>query len=87
MTARADRIDWGEQGIQAVVSLAPARVLHGERPGFGVQDGERALSLVSRRTMDSEAAAEAWLAGDEAAELLAIIATLDLSAVPAPALP
>ncbi len=57
------------------------------QPGFLTQDGVRGVSFVSLRTMASEADAEAWLAGDEAAELLDIIRTLDLTAAPSPALP
>lgn len=80
-------IDWGEQGTQAVVSLTTMLGIAANQPGFLTQDGVRGVSFVSLRTMASEADAEAWLAGDEAAELLDIIRTLDLTAAPSPALP
>lgn len=80
--------DAADQEVTAVVALATADSLDGDRqPGFIVQDSQRSISFASFHAMGSRAEAEAWLAGEEAARLLEIIGTLDLSAVPAPALP
>lgn len=52
-----------------------------------VTDGERTVSFGVRDEFSSEADAVAWLESDDVTLLLEIAATLDLTAIPAPALP
>lgn len=60
----------------------------GESPPTSIViDGERSISLGTVETFTSEADAVAWLESDDVTLLLEIVATLDLTAIPAPALP
>ncbi|MET4098430.1 hypothetical protein ABIB37_000667 [Agrococcus sp. UYP10] len=56
-------------------------------PASTVIDGERTVSFGVRGEFASEAAAVAWLESDDVTALLEIVATLDLTGIPAPALP
>ncbi|MCH1884084.1 hypothetical protein [Agrococcus sp. ARC_14] len=76
-----------DQGFRAIVGLTTATCFGDSHPGLMVQDGERTISFLTLREMPSEAEAIAWLEGDEAALLMEIIGTLDLTAIPSPALP
>lgn len=82
-------VDWGDQGIRGIVSLTPDSVeaAGGHQPGFLVLDGERGLSFGTMRAFSTDAEAAAWLESDEVAQLVDIVATLDLTGIPAPALP
>ncbi len=57
------------------------------QPTSMVIDGERSVSFGVREEFTSEAEAVAWLESDDVALLLEIVSTLDLTAIPAPALP
>ncbi|MGM1028860.1 MAG: hypothetical protein ACQEWM_03175 [Actinomycetota bacterium] len=57
------------------------------QPTWPVGDGERSVWFGVRQEFTSEADAVAWLESDDVTLLLEIIATLDLTAIPAPALP
>lgn len=52
-----------------------------------VLDGERTVSFGARGEFVSEAEAVEWLESDDVSVVLEIVATLDLSGIPAPALP
>ncbi len=70
----------------AFAGLATRRV-GDSPPGALVSDGERTVSLGVREDFASEAEAVAWLESDDVAIVLEIVATLDLTGIPAPALP
>ena len=57
------------------------------QPTSIVIDGERSVSFGVREAFTSEADAVAWLDSDDVTSVLEIVATLDLTAIPAPALP
>ncbi|WAC66766.1 hypothetical protein OVA14_03040 [Agrococcus sp. SL85] len=68
--------------------VALSHVAGGDQPPTAtVIDGERLIDFSTRRDMASEEEAIAWLESAEAALLLDIIATLDLTGIPAPVLP
>ncbi|ROR65940.1 hypothetical protein [Agrococcus jenensis] len=56
-------------------------------PASTVIDGERTVSFGVRGEFASEAEAVAWLESDDVTAVLEIVATLDLTGIPAPALP
>jgi hypothetical protein len=57
------------------------------RPVSPVGDGQRTVSFGVREDFASEADAVAWLESDDVAAVLEIVATLDLTGIPAPVLP
>lgn len=56
-------------------------------PASTITDGEGTVSFGVRGEFASEAEAVAWLESDEVTAVLEIVATLDLTGIPAPALP
>lgn len=52
-----------------------------------VTDGHRSVTFGTSAEFGSEAEAVAWLEGDDVTAVLEIVATLDLTGIPAPALP
>ena len=81
-------IDWGDQGVRAGISLTSAAAGAGEQQAsHGVQDGRRGIWFGVADTLPDRDVALAWLEGDEAELVLDIIATLDLTGIPAPVLP
>ncbi len=72
--------------FHAHAGLASPQMADGQ-PLSMVYDGERSLSLGVRADFGSEADAVAWLESDEVTAVLQIVETLDLTAIPAPALP
>lgn len=81
-------IDWGDQGMRAGISLTGAAAGAGEQQAsHGVQDGRRGIWFGIADTLPDRDAALRWLEGDDTELLLDIIATLDLTGIPAPVLP
>lgn len=83
-------IAWWESGdgTAFIAHAGLATAPFGESPPTsGVTDGERSVWFGVREEFTSEADAVAWLESDDVALLLDIVATLDLTAIPAPVLP
>ncbi|MEV7526835.1 hypothetical protein [Agrococcus sediminis] len=59
----------------------------GEQPTSALSDGHRLVLFGTRAPFATVDDAETWLERDETALLLEIVGTLELSSIPAPALP